>query len=83
MSVTETDPQVVEEVIFDALVAMGPERSNVARESTFEALDLDSLDLVEIAQVVEEKWGVELDPQNFTNCETVGEALDLIMAQLP
>jgi acyl carrier protein len=82
MSVTESSSQPVEDVIFDALAAMGPDRSQVRRESTFEELDLDSLDLVEMAQVIEEKWGIELDPQDFANFTTVGEAIDLVLARL-
>jgi acyl carrier protein len=83
MPSTETNPQVVEEIISDALAAMGPDRSEIKRESTFEELDLDSLDLVEIAQIVEEKWGLEFDPQDFANVTTVGEALDLVLARMP
>ncbi|HEU4702175.1 MAG TPA: phosphopantetheine-binding protein [Conexibacter sp.] len=82
MSSTGTSPQIVEEVIFDALAQLGPERSAVTREATFEELDLDSLDLVEIAQIVEEKWGIEFDPQDFANVKTVGEALDLVLARM-
>jgi acyl carrier protein len=83
MSSTQTDPQVIEDAIFDALAAMGPERSAIKRQSTFDELDIDSLDLVEIAQIVEERWGIELDPQDFANFKTVGEALDLVLARMP
>jgi acyl carrier protein len=83
MPSTETSPQVVEEVIFDAVAAMGPDRAEVKRSSTFQELDLDSLDLVEIAQIVEEKWGLEFDPQDFADFTTVGEALDLVLSRMP
>lgn len=83
MSPTDTSPQVVQETLFDAMAELGPERSSISRESTFEELDLDSLDVVEIAQVVEEKWGIEFDPQDFGNVTTVGEALDLVVARMP
>lgn len=83
MASTDTSPAVVEQILFDALAEMGPERSDVKRESTFEELDLDSLDLVEMAQIVEEKWGIEFDPQDFANVKTVGEALDLVIARMP
>ena len=61
----------------------GPERSAIKRQSTFDELNIDSLDLVEIAQIVEERWGIELDPQDFANFTTVGEALDLVLARMP
>ena len=82
MATTDTSPQVVEEVLFEAMAELGPDRSQIKREATFEELDLDSLDLVEVAQVVEEKWGVEFDPQDFANVKTVGEALDLVLAKM-
>lgn len=82
MSSTETSQQVVEEILFDAMAAMGPERSAVKRDSTFEELDLDSLDLVELAQIAEQRWSIELDPQDFGNVKTIGEALDLVLARI-
>jgi acyl carrier protein len=83
MSSVETSPQVVEEVLFEAMAEMGPERADIRREATFEELDLDSLDLVEIAQIVEDSWGIELDPEDFANVKTIGEALDLVLARMP
>ena len=41
----------VEQVIFDGLKELGAE-GEVARSSTFEELDVDSLDLVELAQII-------------------------------
>ena len=82
MATTDTSPKVVEDVLFEAMAELGPDRSQIKREATFEDLDLDSLDLVEVAQVVEEKWGVEFDPQDFANVTTVGEALDLVLAKM-
>ena len=83
MSSVETSPQVVEEVLFGAMAEMGPERADIRREATFEELDLDSLDLVEIAQIVEDSWGIEFDPEDFANVKTIGEALDLVLARMP
>jgi acyl carrier protein len=82
VATTDTSPKVVEEVLFEEMAKLGPERSQIKREATFEELDLDSLDLVEVAQVVEERWGVEFDPQDFANVTTVGEALDLVLAKM-
>jgi acyl carrier protein len=82
MATTETTTKAVEDALFDAIAHLGPARSQITRESTFESLDLDSLDLVEIAQVVEEKWGVEFDPQDFSDVNTVGEAIDLVAARV-
>ena len=45
----------------DALVEFGAERDErLAARRRFEDLDVDSLDLVELAQIVEDEYGVEL-----------------------
>lgn len=82
MSSPETTPQSIEETLFDAIATIGPDRADITREATLEDLDLDSLDLVEIAQLVQETWGVELEPQDFAGVRTVGDALDVISARV-
>jgi acyl carrier protein len=78
----ETTLQSIEDTLFDAIADVGPERSDITRESTLEDLDLDSLDLVEIAQLVQEIWGVEFEPQDFVDVKTVGDALDLVASRV-
>lgn len=82
MPSTGTTLQSIEGKLFDAIANLGPDRSDVKREATLEELDLDSLDLVEIAQLVQETWGVDFDPQDFTDVRTVGDALDLVAARV-
>jgi acyl carrier protein len=69
-----------EEVIFNGLKEVGAE-GDVARESTFEELDVDSLDLVEVAQIVEDEFGVELQGEDVKDLRTVGEVIDLVVAR--
>ena len=45
-------PEAVEARIVEALASFGPDIEQVTREATFEELDIDSLDLVELAQIV-------------------------------
>lgn len=82
MSSPQATAQSIEDALFDAIAEIGPDRSEITREATLEDLDIDSLDLVEIAQLVQETWGVELDPQDFTDVKTVGDAVDLIVARV-
>jgi acyl carrier protein len=82
MSSTEAKRQSIEDTLFDAIAEVGPERSEITREATLEDLDIDSLDLVEIAQLVQELWGVEFEPQDFAEVKTVGDALDLVAARV-
>ncbi|HZA88803.1 MAG TPA: phosphopantetheine-binding protein [Solirubrobacterales bacterium] len=71
----------VEQVIFDGLVEVGAERDAVSREATFENLDVDSLDLVEVSQIVEDEFGVELEGDDVKDLKTVGEVIDLVVAR--
>ena len=53
----------------------------ISREATFEDLDVDSLDLVEVAQIVEDEFGVELDGDAVKDVKTVGDVIDLVVAR--
>jgi len=77
MAATVTKDQITERVT-EALVELGAEREEIKPEAEFEALELDSLDLVELAQIVEEEWGVEITAKDMEGLKTVGQALDLV-----
>jgi acyl carrier protein len=79
---TDATTKSVEEMLVDAIVELGPKREQVTREATFEELDVDSLDLVEIAQQAEEVYGVEINPQDMGGVKTVGDAIDLVAAKI-
>jgi acyl carrier protein len=70
----------VEQVIFDGLKELGAE-GEVARSSTFEELDVDSLDLVELAQIIEDEFGVSLQGEDVKDLRTVGDVVDLVVAR--
>lgn len=72
-------PQDVEKTITDALPQFGVEASDVTRDSTFEDLDVDSLDLTEISQIIEEQYGVTIKGEDARNIKTVGDAVDLVV----
>ena len=71
----------VEKVIFDGLAEVGAERDQISREATFEALEVDALDLVEISQIVEDEFGVELEGDDVKGLKNVGEVVDLVVAR--
>ena len=71
----------VEARVIDALASFGPDKSQIARSSTFEELDIDSLDLVELAQIVEDEYGVVLKGEDMKGLQTVGDAIDLITSR--
>ena len=80
MSATITTEQVTATVT-DALAEIGAERDAIAPEATWEELDVDSLDLAELSQVVEERFGVRLKGDDVAQIATVGQAVDLIVAR--
>lgn len=71
----------VETRVVDALASFGPDKSQITRSSTFEELDIDSLDLVELAQIVEDEYGVVLKGEDMKGLQTVGDAIDLIASR--
>jgi acyl carrier protein len=73
--------QQVESRVVEALASFGPDPDQIARESTFEELDIDSLDLVELAQIVEDEFGVVLKGDDMKDLQTVGDAIDVIVAK--
>jgi acyl carrier protein len=77
---TVTNEQVEARVI-EALASFGPDASQIERSSTFEELDIDSLDLVELAQIVEDEYGVVLKGEDMKELKTVGDAIELITAK--
>ena len=79
---TTTTPQDVEATVIENLVAFGAEPEAVTREATLEAIDVDSLDLVELTQVVEETYGIDLEGADFKHIKTVGDVVDLVVARV-
>jgi acyl carrier protein len=77
---TKTKDQIETRVI-DALVEFGEERENVGLDARFEDLEVDSLDLVELAQIVEDEYGVEIKDSDLDKVETVRDVVDLIAAR--
>ncbi len=77
---TQATADSVEQVIFDGLAELGAE-GEVSRVATFEDLDVDSLDLVELAQIVEDEFDVELQGEDVKDLQTVGDVIDLVVAR--
>ena len=70
--------EAVEETIAEAIAELGPELDEIRREATLESLDIDSLDLVEVAQIIEEEFGVKITTADAEHLRTVGDAFDLV-----
>jgi len=56
----------------------GVPADEVSEDATFEALGLDSLDLVEVTLVVDEELGVRIPDDRLGDITTVGDAVDVV-----
>ena len=74
-------PDTVEKVVREALPQFGVEPDDITREATFEDLDVDSLDLAELSQIIEEEFGVALKGEDVAKIKTVGDAVDLVVSR--
>ena len=81
MSTTTTTvtTEAVEARVREALVEFGAEAEAIAPDATFESLDVDSLDLVELGQIVQEEYGVEIKGEDMPSLKTVGDAVALVV----
>jgi acyl carrier protein len=81
MSTTITEEQI-ETLVVESLQTFGAHPEDITREATFEALDIDSLDLAELSQIVHESYGVELKGSDVAEVKTVDDAIKLIAERL-
>ena len=78
---TQVTPEQVETTVVDAIADFGPAKEDVVRDATFEDLDVDSLDLAELSQIIEEEFGVALKGEDVARIKTVGDAVDLVVSR--
>jgi acyl carrier protein len=79
---TTTTPQDIESTVIENLVAFGADAEAVTRDATLEDIDVDSLDLVELTQVVEETYEIDLEGADFKKIKTVGDMIDLVVERV-
>ncbi len=68
----------IQERVIEALVEFGEERENLSPTAKFADLDVDSLDLVELAQIVEDEYGIEVKDSDLDQIETVGDVVEMV-----
>jgi acyl carrier protein len=68
--------------IQDALVEFGTDPEKLQPEATLEELDIDSLDLFELSQILNHEFSIEVDPQDFEEVITLGQAQDAMLKQV-
>ena len=78
MTPTTITREQIEQRVLAALEEFGADPDALAPDATFEALDVDSLDLVELGQIVHEEYGVELKGSDMPDLKTVRDAVHLV-----
>ncbi len=61
-------------MVVESLASFGADPDLISPDATFEALDIDSLDLAELSQIVHEHFGVELKGADVAEVKTVEDA---------
>jgi acyl carrier protein len=82
MTAPTVPTEQIEATILKTLEQFGAEPSVLRRDATLEELDVDSLDLVELAQAIEDEYKVEVTSQDVQNVKTVGDVIDLVASRL-
>jgi acyl carrier protein len=81
VSATTVTTEAVQKTITDALPQFGVDPSEITLEAKFEDLDVDSLDLAEMSQIIEEEYGVQLKGEDMAKIQTVGDVVDLVVSR--
>lgn len=73
--------EAVQQTVTEALVSFGAEPSEIAMDTELTALDIDSLDLAEMSQIVDDEYGVSMKSSDVTAIKTVGDIVELIVSK--
>ncbi|WNE95275.1 phosphopantetheine-binding protein [Streptomyces luomodiensis] len=80
MPTTPVTREAVSAFVTEALADFGADPDAITMDATFEDLEIDSLDLVELGQAVKKTFGIHVRPKDMDDVKTVGEALDAMLA---
>ncbi len=65
-----------------AVEVLSVDADQVKPEASFEALNADSLDLVEFVMALEEEFGIEVPESELEGVDTVGKAFALVTSKV-
>ncbi len=69
----------IKEIVVDQL---GVDADEVAMDTSFEDLEMDSLDIVELIMAMEEEFGLEISDEEAEKLTTVGAAAEYIQERI-
>ncbi|MGI9099910.1 MAG: acyl carrier protein [Solirubrobacteraceae bacterium] len=71
----------VEQTIKDVLPQFGIDASQITRDATFEDLDIDSLDVAELSQIIEDEYGIRLSSEELAELKTIDDTIRLVVSR--
>jgi acyl carrier protein len=78
MPETVTEEAVGKRII-EALVEFGADPDQLKPEATLEDLEIDSLDMFELSQILNQEFGLEVNPEDFEGVTTLGDAQQVLV----
>jgi len=70
----------VEQKIREVLPEFGVDAGAIALDATFADLDVDSLDIAELSQIIEDEYGIRLADEDLAKLETVDDTIKLVLS---
>ena len=67
----------IEQRVIDVLVSFDIDRDAITPDASLESLDIDSLDVVELAETLRE-MGIDIEGRDFVDARTFGDAMNVI-----
>ncbi len=74
--------EVVSKVVAVVAETMDIEPDTLDEDTTFESLEADSLDRIEMVTAMEDEFGVTVDDDDLEAIETIGDAVDAVVRVL-
>ena len=79
MANVPNDQEVLEGIREELAAIKVPGAEEAAPQSTWNDLDVDSLDLVELVKTLEDEFGVTIHDEELKPIESVGDAVRLVL----
>ena len=79
MTAQLTETEVLEAIREEMARIKVPDADQATMDSTWKDLDVDSLDLVELVQSLEDRYGIEIADEKLKPIATVGDAVQLTL----
>lgn len=74
--------EAVEQRLREAVAELGFDPEDMTPDATLQSLDMDSLDLIEIVQILEQELKIEIRTEDAEGVETFGQVVDVIYARV-